>query len=143
MLIDGEHHRTIEVAGDGRTVRAIDQRLLPHELAWAELRTFEDAARAIETMLVRGAPLIGATAAYGICLAMLEDASDDALERAYERLIRTRPTAVNLRWALDRMRAPCATGPGSGGASSPTPRRPRSATRTSRSAARSATTGSG
>jgi methylthioribose-1-phosphate isomerase len=104
MLIDGEHHRTIEVAGDGRTVRAIDQRLLPHELAWAELRTLEDAAQAIETMLVRGAPLIGATAAYGVCLAMLEDASDDALERACERLIRTRPTAVNLRWALDRMR---------------------------------------
>jgi methylthioribose-1-phosphate isomerase len=104
MLIDGEHHRTIEVAADGRTVHAIDQRLLPHELAWAELRTLEDAALAIETMLVRGAPLIGATAAYGVCLALLEDASDEALDRAVERLVRTRPTAVNLRWALDRMR---------------------------------------
>ena len=104
MLIDGAHHRTIEVAGDGRAVRAIDQRLLPHELAWAELRTLEDAALAIEAMLVRGAPLIGATAAYGVALAMLEDPSDDGLERACERLIRTRPTAVNLRWALERMR---------------------------------------
>ncbi len=104
MLIDGRHHRTIKVAEDGRTVRTIDQRLLPHELAFVELRTLEDAAQAIETMLVRGAPLIGATAAYGVALAMLEDPSDEGLERACARLIRTRPTAVNLRWALERMR---------------------------------------
>ena len=56
-------------------------------------------------MQVRGAPLIGATAAYGMCLALTADASDDGIARAYARLIRTRPTAVNLRWALDRMRA--------------------------------------
>ena len=104
MLIDGRHHRTVWVAEDGATVRTIDQRALPHELVVADLRTLEDAAAAIETMLVRGAPLIGATAAYGVALAMREDASDEGLDRAYERLIRTRPTAVNLRWALDRMR---------------------------------------
>src|SRR5918912_4000200 len=104
MLIDGRHHRTIWVADDGATVRTIDQRLLPHEIAVADLATLEDAAAAIETMLVRGAPLIGATAAYGVALAMREDASDEGLDRAYRGLIRTRPTAVNLRWALDRMR---------------------------------------
>lgn len=104
MLIDGRHHRTIWVEDDGRTVRAIDQRRLPHEVVVADLRTLEDAARAIETMLVRGAPLIGATAAYGVCLALVADPSDEALDHACERLIRTRPTAVNLRWALDRMR---------------------------------------
>ncbi len=105
MLIDGQPHRTIWVAEDGRTVRTFDQTRLPHEIAIAELRSCEDAALAIERMLVRGAPLIGATAAYGICLALLEDASDQALDRAHARLLRTRPTAVNLRWALDEMRA--------------------------------------
>ena len=104
MLIDGRHHRTIWVAQGGITVRTIDQRVLPHELVIADLRALEDAAVAIETMLVRGAPLIGATAAYGVALATREDASDGGLDRAYRRLIRTRPTAVNLRWALDRMR---------------------------------------
>ncbi|HMR30236.1 MAG TPA: S-methyl-5-thioribose-1-phosphate isomerase [Geminicoccaceae bacterium] len=105
MLIEGEPQRTIGVAGDGRSVAIIDQTRLPHEVVRVELRTVEDAARAIETMQVRGAPLIGGTAAYGIWLAMQEDASDEALDRAYARLIRTRPTAVNLRWALDEMRA--------------------------------------
>src|SRR5918912_4551382 len=98
MLIDGRHRLTIWVAEDGATLRTIDQRVLPHELAIADLRMLEDAAAAIETMLVRGAPLIGATAAYGVALAMREDPSDDGLERAYRRLLRTRPTAVNLRW---------------------------------------------
>jgi methylthioribose-1-phosphate isomerase len=105
MLIEGRQRRTIWPAEDGRSVRIIDQTLLPHEVVTVELRSVEDAARAIETMQVRGAPLIGATAAYGICLAVAEDASDEALDRAYARLIRTRPTAVNLRWALDEMRA--------------------------------------
>ena len=104
MLIDGRRYCTIWVAEDGATVRTIDQRLLPHELVVADLRTLEDAAAAIESMLVRGAPLIGATAAYGVALAIREDPSDDGLDRAYRRLLRTRPTAVNLRWALDRMR---------------------------------------
>ena len=105
MLIEGKPQRTIGVADDGCSVAIIDQTRLPHEVMRVALRTVEDAARAIETMQVRGAPLIGGTAAYGICLAMQEDASDEALDRAYARLIRTRPTAVNLRWALDEMRA--------------------------------------
>src|SRR5687768_9677076 len=103
MRINGKQHRTIAVNANGRTVRTIDQRLLPHELVMAELRSCEDAAVAIETMLVRGAPLIGGAAAYGMALAMHEDASDEGIERAYARLVRTRPTAINLRWALDRM----------------------------------------
>jgi methylthioribose-1-phosphate isomerase len=103
MRIEGRHTRTIWVGEDGRTVRIIDQTLLPHELEVVELRDLEAAAVAIESMQVRGAPLIGATAAYGVCLALLDDPSDEGLERAYARLIRTRPTAVNLRWALDRM----------------------------------------
>ena len=103
MRIDGHHTRTIWVGEDGRSVRIIDQTLLPHELQVVELRDLEAAAVAIETMQVRGAPLIGATAAYGVCLSLLKDPSDEGLERAHARLIRTRPTAVNLRWALDRM----------------------------------------
>ena len=105
MRIEGKHQRTIWVAEDGRAVRIIDQTLLPHKLKVVELNDLEAAAVAIESMQVRGAPLIGATAAYGVCLALLEDPSDEGLERAYARLIRTRPTAVNLRWALDRMMA--------------------------------------
>ncbi len=104
MLIEGISRRTIWLAEDGRRVEIIDQTRLPHEFVIATLETLEDAARAIETMQVRGAPLIGATAAYGICLALREDASDAGLERACARLLRTRPTAVNLRWAIEDMR---------------------------------------
>ena len=103
MRIDGTHRRTIWVGEDGRSVSIIDQTLLPHELRVVELKDLDAAAVAIESMQVRGAPLIGATAAYGVCLALLADPSDEGLERAHARLIRTRPTAVNLRWALDRM----------------------------------------
>ncbi len=81
----------------------IDQRLLPHELAEIELRTLDDACHAIADMAVRGAPLIGATAAYGICLAAGDDPSAGALEKAGEKLVATRPTAVNLKWAVERM----------------------------------------
>jgi methylthioribose-1-phosphate isomerase len=105
MKVDGKHFRTIWLEGDGATVGAIDQRRLPHEFVIARLQTCEDAADAIGSMLVRGAPLIGATAAYGMALAMREDASDAGLDRAYARLIATRPTAINLKWALDEMRA--------------------------------------
>jgi methylthioribose-1-phosphate isomerase len=105
MRVGETHYRSIWVGGDGRSVEIIDQTKLPHEFEIATLATVEDAARAIETMQVRGAPLIGATAAYGICLALREDASDEALEAAYERLKRTRPTAINLLWALDDMLA--------------------------------------
>ena len=105
MKIDGVAYRTIWRAEDGRSVEVIDQTKLPFSFEILILGTVEDAARAIETMVVRGAPLIGATAAYGMALAMAEDASDDSLERARDRLMRTRPTAVNLRWALDEMTA--------------------------------------
>jgi len=85
-------------------VAAIDQRRLPHEFIVARMTDLEAAADAISTMLVRGAPLIGATAAYGVALAMRADGSDAALDRAYDVLIATRPTAINLKWALDEMR---------------------------------------
>ncbi len=103
MKIAGTQYRTIWPLGDD-AVEVIDQTKLPHEFATVVLRSAEDCARAIKTMIVRGAPLIGATAAYGIALAMREDASDAALDRAHDMLLETRPTAVNLRWALKRMR---------------------------------------
>src|SRR5436853_4424833 len=105
MKVDGKHTRTIWVEADGAAIGTIDQTLLPHRYATIRLHTVEDAARAIKTMQVRGAPLIGATAAYGMALAAREDASDAALERAYAALLATRPTAVNLKWALDEMMA--------------------------------------
>src|SRR6185437_12219019 len=101
MRVNGRPCRTIWVAGDGRTVEIIDQTLLPHRFATASLSRLGDAVSAIKTMQVRGAPLIGATAAYGICLAMVDDPSDEALEAAYDALLAARPTAINLRWALD------------------------------------------
>jgi methylthioribose-1-phosphate isomerase len=103
MKVDGRHTRTIWLESDGVTVGTIDQTLLPHRFETIALRTVDDAARAIKTMQVRGAPLIGATAAYGICLAIQADPSDEALRRAYAMLLQTRPTAINLRWALDEM----------------------------------------
>ena len=105
MKVDGNPTRTIWVEADGATVGVIDQTLLPHRYATIRLASCADAARAIKTMQVRGAPLIGATAAYGMALATREDASDAALERAYAALIATRPTAINLKWALDEMMA--------------------------------------
>ena len=103
MKVDGKPYRTIWLGQDGWSVEIIDQTKLPHLFEIAALRSAGDAARAISTMQVRGAPLIGATAAYGVCLALREDASDDALDRARDELIATRPTAVNLRWALDEI----------------------------------------
>ncbi|MET4798822.1 S-methyl-5-thioribose-1-phosphate isomerase [Bradyrhizobium sp. LB11.1] len=105
MKVDGKQFRSIWRERDGWSVGAIDQRRLPHEFIVARLTSCEDAAVAIGDMLVRGAPLIGATAAYGMALAMREDASDAGLKQAYERLVATRPTAINLKWALDEMRA--------------------------------------
>jgi len=104
VRVGGVPHRTIQVAADGFTVEIIDQNLLPHSFAAVALRSLEDAARAIRSMQVRGAPLIGVTAAYGVCLALRADPSDASVERAYAALLATRPTAVNLRWALDEMR---------------------------------------
>ncbi|MEM7778368.1 MAG: S-methyl-5-thioribose-1-phosphate isomerase, partial [Pseudomonadota bacterium] len=99
MKINGTPYRTIWLAENGWAIEIIDQTKLPHVFETATLETVEDAARAIKTMQVRGAPLIGATAAYGMCLALRKDASDDALEAAAASLNEQRPTAVNLRWA--------------------------------------------
>ncbi len=104
MKVDGRHFRTIWAETDG-DVGIIDQTQLPHRFATMRLTNVEEAARAIAAMQVRGAPLIGAAAAYGVCLALRTDASDDALERAYALLLATRPTAVNLKWALTEMTA--------------------------------------
>ncbi len=103
MKVGGKHTRSIWLEPDGATVGTIDQTLLPHRYATIRLTTLDDAARAISTMQLRGAPLIGAAAAYGVCLALHADASDEMLERAYATLIKTRPTAINLKWALDEM----------------------------------------
>jgi methylthioribose-1-phosphate isomerase len=105
MKVDGKPTRSIWLEPDGWSVGIVDQTLLPHRFAVARLTSLDDAAHAIRAMQVRGAPLIGATAAYGICLALRQDASDEALERACATLIRTRPTAINLKWALDEMTA--------------------------------------
>lgn len=102
MKINGKPYRTIWCNEDG-SVEIIDQTRLPHEFVTLTLRTLDDAARAIKDMQVRGAPLIGATAAYGLCLALRVDSSDAALKRAYDLLAETRPTAINLKWALDEM----------------------------------------
>jgi methylthioribose-1-phosphate isomerase len=104
MNIDGKPYRTIWLGEDGGAVQTIDQTKLPHALEIVTLETLDDVARAISTMQVRGAPLIGATAAYGVALALRSDASDEALDRACATLAATRPTAINLRWALDEMR---------------------------------------
>jgi methylthioribose-1-phosphate isomerase len=105
MNVDGTPYRTIWLADDGWAVEIIDQTKLPHAFVTLRLETKQDAATAIADMWVRGAPLIGATAAYGMALAMGEDASDGGLSLAYEMLLATRPTAVNLRWALDDLKA--------------------------------------
>ena len=90
---------------DGDQVIILDQTRLPHEEHYLRLDSLDDAATAIRDMQVRGAPLIGATAAFGVALALRHDASDATLEEADRSLRQTRPTAVNLHWALNRMRA--------------------------------------
>jgi methylthioribose-1-phosphate isomerase len=105
MRVNGRHTRTIWLEPDGWSVGTIDQTMLPHRYSTITLRTLDDAARAIRTMQLRGAPLIGAAAAYGVCLALRADASDEGLERACAALLATRPTAINLKWALDQMTA--------------------------------------
>ena len=104
MKVDGVPYRTIWVGEDGWSVHIIDQTRLPHEFAMLRLTRLDEAALAIKSMQVRGAPLVGATAAYGLCLALRHEASDAAVEKACAVLLATRPTAVNLRWALDVMR---------------------------------------
>ncbi len=104
MRIAGKHWRTIWVEDDGWRVGIIDQTQLPHRFVTLKLRSDDDAAYAIKAMLVRGAPLIGVTGAYGLCLALRQSASDDAMAAAIETLAAQRPTAINLRWALEQMR---------------------------------------
>ena len=105
MNVGDRHYRTIWLNEDGVSVDVIDQRWLPHEFRTVTLKTVEGVATAIRDMWVRGAPLIGVTAAYGMAIAMRADASDAGLDAAWEKLHETRPTAINLRWALDAMRA--------------------------------------
>ena len=103
MKVGGKSTRTIWLEPDGWSVGVIDQTALPHRLVTSRLTTLAEAAHAIRAMVIRGAPLIGATAGYGMALAVREDASDEGLERAYATLLATRPTAINLRWALDEI----------------------------------------
>ena len=103
MKVDGTHYRSIWLDEGTGEVRIIDQRWLPHDFRVATLDSVPAVAEAIRDMWVRGAPLIGATAAWGVAIAMREDASDAALDDAWRTLHVTRPTAINLRWALDRM----------------------------------------
>ncbi len=103
MNINGKPYRTIWLGDDDWSVEIIDQTKLPFAFEIVSLRNLEDAAQAIKSMQVRGAPLIGATAAYGVALALRADPSDEGLERACAMLAATRPTAINLRWALDEM----------------------------------------
>jgi methylthioribose-1-phosphate isomerase len=105
MKVDGKHFRSIWLEPDGWSIGAVDQTRLPHQFVVARMTNCDEAAEAIRSMLVRGAPLIGATAAYGVALAMRVDGSDAALDRATAALIATRPTAINLKWALDQMKA--------------------------------------
>jgi methylthioribose-1-phosphate isomerase len=109
MNIDGKPWRTIWLEPDGRpdhhTVGVIDQTLLPHRFTTRTLGSCDEAAEAISTMVVRGAPLIGVTGAYGLMLALQTDPSDASLAAAFAQLNATRPTAINLRWALERVRA--------------------------------------
>jgi methylthioribose-1-phosphate isomerase len=105
MRLDGQFTRTIWLERDGCSVGILDQTLLPHEIRRLTLGSLEDAAHAIKSMQVRGAPLIGVTAAYGVALAMRVDSSDAGLDAAVRFLAEQRPTAVNLRWALEDLRA--------------------------------------
>jgi methylthioribose-1-phosphate isomerase len=103
MKIDGKAWRTIWLESDGAAIGIIDQTMLPHRFATVRLASLDAAVCAIKTMQVRGAPLIGAAAAYGVWLALRADASDENLERACGALLAARPTAINLKWALDQM----------------------------------------
>jgi methylthioribose-1-phosphate isomerase len=103
MKVGDTHYRTIWLNRDGRSVDIIDQRWLPHSFRIETVDTVDGIATAIRDMWVRGAPLIGVTAAYGVALQMVEDSSDEALKAVWHKLHETRPTAINLRWALDEM----------------------------------------
>jgi len=101
MKIEGKEYRTIWF--ENNVVKIIDQTKLPHQFIIKELKTVKDAINAIKVMEVRGAPLIGATAAYGVVLAIMENSDLNFIQKNSEDLIKSRPTAINLKWAIDRM----------------------------------------
>ena len=101
MKIEGKEYRTIWF--ENNIVKIIDQTKLPHKFIIKDLKTVNDAINAIKTMEVRGAPLIGATAAYGLVLAIIENNDQSFLKKSAKNLIISRPTAINLKWAVDRM----------------------------------------
>ncbi len=101
MKIEGKEYRTIWF--ENNTVKIIDQTKLPHQFIIKDLKTVKDSINAIKIMEVRGAPLIGATAAYGLVLAILENNDQSFLKKSANDLINSRPTAINLKWAVDRM----------------------------------------
>ena len=103
MHINGKAFRTIWFEEKEQVVKIIDQTKLPHKFEVKNLKTVKDAINAIKTMEVRGAPLIGATAAYGIVLAIMENNNTEFIKKSSENLIKSRPTAVNLKWAVNRM----------------------------------------
>ncbi|EJD6671269.1 S-methyl-5-thioribose-1-phosphate isomerase [Providencia rettgeri] len=103
MNIEGKHYRTVWVSKDGKSVEIIDQTKLPFKFEVLTLDSAQKVATAIQEMWVRGAPLIGVVAAYGMALGMQQNPSDKNLQSSYDLLIKTRPTAINLKWALDRM----------------------------------------
>ena len=103
MKIEGKEYRTIWFDQNSQTIKIIDQTKLPHQFVIKDLKTVKDGIKAIRTMEVRGAPLIGATAAYGIVLAVIENNDPDFIKKSSEDLIKSRPTAINLKWAVDRM----------------------------------------
>jgi methylthioribose-1-phosphate isomerase len=103
MKIEGKEYRTIWFDKNSQTVKIIDQTKLPHQFIIKNLETVKNAINAIKTMEVRGAPLIGGTAAYGMALAVLENSNYDFIKKSSEDLIKSRPTAINLKWAVNRM----------------------------------------
>ena len=104
MKVNGDHYHSIWYDKNLDKVKIIDQRLLPYEFKIITLEILKDFENAISDMAVRGAPLIGATAAFGIARQMLRDPSNKNLDFCWDKLIQTRPTAINLKWALDRRR---------------------------------------
>src|SRR6056300_441895 len=101
MRIQGKEYRTIWF--ENNVVKIIDQTKLPHQFIIKDLKTVKDAVNAIKIMEVRGAPLIGGTAAYGIVLAIKENNDPKFIKKSADELIQSRPTAINLKWAVDRM----------------------------------------
>ena len=103
MKIESKEYRTIWFDEQSQVVKIIDQTKLPHQFVIKDLKTVKDSINAIKSMEVRGAPLIGGTAAYGIVLAAQENSNFNFIKKSSENLIKSRPTAINLKWAVDRM----------------------------------------